>query len=159
MNLTFASPSLPVYHISLCPFSVLRLQEHWACALPSSAANTAKSFILTKKSQKVTFEQFSFDRNDDIWPVNSQFILRVDRNLLNIWTSGSRAFETDVLSINYMKKFYGFWANYGLWNFRLDLQKPRPRPWSTRLAKHLEVTKVEDTGSYRVHKEPITYRL
>ena len=156
MNLTLASPSLPVYHISLCPLSLLRLQEHWACALPRSAANTAKSFILTQKSQKVTFEQFSYDQNDEIWPMKSQFILRVDHNLLNIWTSGSRAFETDVLSINYMKKFYGFWAI--LWNFRLDLQKPRPRPRSTRLDKHLEVTKVEDTGSYRVHKEPVRLR-
>ena len=55
MNLTFASPPLPVYHISLCPFSVLRLQEHWECALPSSAANTAKSFILTQKKSKSHF--------------------------------------------------------------------------------------------------------
>ena len=155
MNLSLAAPSLPVYHISLCPLSLFRLQEHCACALPSSAANTVKSFILTKKVKKsllnnsLTIEMMTFDR----WTVNLYF--RVDHNLLNIWTSGSRAFETDVLSINYMKKFYGFWAI--LWNFRLDLQKPRPRPHSTQLEKHLEVIKVEDTGSYRVHKKPINW--
>ena len=154
VNPAFASPSCPVYHISLCPLSLFRLQEHWALALPRSAVNTAKSFILTQKVKKsllnnsLSIEMMTFDR----WTVN----LRTDHNLLNIWTSGSRAFETDVLSINYMKKFYGFWAI--LWNFRLDLQKPRPRPRSTRLDKHLEVTKVEDTGSYRVHKEPVRLR-
>ena len=37
-----------------------------------------------------------------------------------------------------------------LCNFRLDLQKPRPRPRLNQLDKRLEVTKVEDTGSYSI---------
>ena len=42
-------------------------------------------------------------------------------------------------------EIYGF-----LCNFRLDLQKPRPRPRLNQLDKRLEVTKVEDTGSYSI---------
>ena len=156
MNLSLAAPSLPVYHISLCPLSLFRVQEHCACALPSSAANTVKSFILTKKVKKsllnnsLTIEMMTFDR----WTVNLYF--RVDHNLLNIWTSGSRAFETDVLSINYMKKFYGFWAI--LWNFRLDLQKPRPRPRLNQIDKQLVLrsprSKIRghtESGDYTIH--------
>ena len=43
-------------------------------------------------------------------------------------------------------EIYGFF----LCNFRLDLQKPRPRPRLNQLDKRLEVTKVEDTGSYSI---------